>query len=73
MKLALAVLVVVGSVGLVDWLVDTAGGVVGPAVGVDGGSVVVAEVAGRVDPTDDLVDPADPADPVQKQRKIKIL
>ena len=70
MKPALVVLVAVDSADLV---VDTVGVVVGPAVGVDGGSVVVAEVAGRVDPTDDLVDPADPADPVQKQRKIKIL
>lgn len=70
MKLTLAVLVAAGSADLV---VETACVVVGPAVGVDGGSVVVAEVAGRVDPTDHLVDPADPADPVQKQRKIKIL
>ena len=70
MKPALVVLVVVGSVGLVDWVVDTAGGVVGQVVGVDGDFVVVA---GRVDPTDDLADAADPADPVQKQRKIKFL
>ena len=73
MKPALVVLVAVDSAGLADLVVDTVGVVVGPAGGVDGGSVAAAEVAGRVDPTDDLVDPADPADPVQKQRKIKIL
>ena len=67
MKPALVVLVAAGSADLADLVVDTAGVVVGPAVGVDGGSVVVAEVAGRVDPTDDLADPAVPADPVQKQ------
>ena len=47
--------------------------VVGQADAPGGDSVAATEVAGRVDPTDDLADPADPADPVQKQRKIKIL
>ena len=66
MKPALVVLVAAGSADLADLVVDTAGGVVGQAVGVDGDSVVVAEVAGRVGP-------AGPADLVQEQSKIKIL
>ena len=41
--------------------------VVGQADAAGGDSVVAVEVAGRVDPTDDLADPAVPADPLQKQ------
>ena len=67
MKPALVVLVAAGSADLADLVVDTAGVVVGQADAAGGDSVVAVEVAGRVDPTDDLADPAVPADPVQKQ------
>ena len=63
---ALVVLVAAGSVGLVDWVVDTAGVVVDQADGVADDSVVAVEVADLVDPIDDLVVPADLVGPVRK-------
>ena len=73
MKPALVVLVVVGSVGLVDWVVDTVDVVVDQADGVADDSVAAVEVVDLVDPIDDLVVPADLVDLAQTQQKIKIL
>ena len=66
MKPALVVLVAVGSVGLVDLVVDTAGVAVDQADGVADDAVAAVEVADLVDPTDDLVVPADLVGPVRK-------
>ena len=73
MKPVLVVLVAVGSVGLVDWVVDTAGVVVDQADGVADGAVAAVEVADLVDPIDDRVGLVDLAVLAQKQQKIKIL
>ena len=73
MKPVLVVLVAVGSVGLVDLVVDTAGVVVDQADGVVDGAVAAVEVADLVDPIDDRVGLVDLAVLAQKQQKIKIL
>ena len=58
---------------MADRVADAVGAAVDQADVVDGDSVVVAEVADRVDPTDDLVVRVDLAGPERKSQKIKIL